>query len=306
MMNSVFSDNLRRLRLAKGFTQEQTAERLGVSPQAISRWECGTTLPDVLMLPAIAELYCVTVDDLFREKAAAYPNHAHRLLAIYEASRDREDFLRADNEFARLLAGSGYTSNDLRACGVLYEIAMQECANRAMKLYDEVISRGPEQDRNTYYRTALQRLYLMSNIGLDAENIAEQEAWLAENRGDPWAHILLLAALYRAGRGKEAYERFRDAVRQFEDVPELYVFGGNICEMLSQYDNAFLFWDRALKLDPTCRDAAYAKARCREELGQTREACELWEKLAVELEEAGFEAEARYPRAMAENCRKKL
>ena len=38
-----FSDNLRRLRLDKKFTQEQAAEALGVSPQSVSRWECGPT-----------------------------------------------------------------------------------------------------------------------------------------------------------------------------------------------------------------------------------------------------------------------
>lgn len=305
-MNSVFSDNLRRLRQAKSYTQEQAAERLGVSPQAVSRWECGTTLPDVLLLPAIAELYCVTVDDLFRVKAAAYRNEAHRLLAVYEASRDREDFLRADNEFTRLLSGGSYVSDDLRAYGVLYEIAMLECANKAMALYDEVIARGPGEDRHTYYRTAIQRLYLRSNIGLDDRNVAEQEEWLEKHGDDPWDHILLLVALYRKGRYEEAYERFQTAVQQFGDVPELYAYGGDICEMRYRYDDAFLFWDRALELDPTCREAAYAKAECREKLGQTREACELWERLAAELEGAGFEAEARYPRARAENCRKKM
>lgn len=304
-MNSVFSDNLRRLRLAKNYTQEQSAEQLGVSPQAVSRWECGTTLPDVLTLPSIAELYCVTVDDLFRKKAAAYPNHAHRLMAIYEASRDREDFLRADNEFARLLAGSSYTSDDLRCYGVLHEIAMQECANKAMALYDQVISRGPEKDHRTYYRTALQRIYLRANIGLEARSVTEQEEWLAGHGSDPWAHILLIASLYLAGRGEEAFARFQAAIQRFGNVPELYVFGGNICKMLNRYDDAFLFWDRALELDPTCRDAAYAKAHCLEGLGQTKEACELWERLAIELEEAGFESEARYPRAKADSCRKK-
>ena len=43
-MNTVFSDNLRRLRRSKGYTQEWAAERLGVSPQSVSRWERGVSL----------------------------------------------------------------------------------------------------------------------------------------------------------------------------------------------------------------------------------------------------------------------
>ena len=49
------SENLRRLRLARGMTQEQAAQHLGVSAQSVSRWETAATMPDVLLLPDIAE-----------------------------------------------------------------------------------------------------------------------------------------------------------------------------------------------------------------------------------------------------------
>ncbi len=41
MNNDHFVKNLRELRLEKGYTQEQLAEKLGVSAQSVSRWECG-------------------------------------------------------------------------------------------------------------------------------------------------------------------------------------------------------------------------------------------------------------------------
>ena len=70
-MNNLFSNNLKKLRLQKNLTQEQVAEVLGVSTQTISRWECNTTCPDIMLLPEIARLYCVTVDDLFKENSSA-------------------------------------------------------------------------------------------------------------------------------------------------------------------------------------------------------------------------------------------
>ena len=76
---NVFSKNLKRFRVAKNMTQEQAAEALGISSQTISRWECNTTLPDVTILPRIAELYCVTIDDLYKQTGMAYDNYAHRL-----------------------------------------------------------------------------------------------------------------------------------------------------------------------------------------------------------------------------------
>lgn len=95
-MTDTIAKNLKRLRSGKNFTQEQVAEALGVSAQTVSRWECGTTLPDVILLPEIARLYCVTVDDLYRETSVAYDNYAHRLGSVFEATRQPEDFLRAD------------------------------------------------------------------------------------------------------------------------------------------------------------------------------------------------------------------
>ena len=74
MKNKEFSKNLRQLRLEKKLTQEQLAGILGVSVQSVSRWECGNTLPDVMLLPEIARLYGVTVDDLYREDASGYPS----------------------------------------------------------------------------------------------------------------------------------------------------------------------------------------------------------------------------------------
>ena len=84
MNQNVFSENMKKFRQAKNFTQEQVAEKLSVSSQTVSRWECGNTLPDVLMLPEIARLYGVLVDDLFKKQSIAYENYAQRLATVYE------------------------------------------------------------------------------------------------------------------------------------------------------------------------------------------------------------------------------
>lgn len=63
-MNFNFGENLKTLRQAKGFTQEQAAELLNVSKQSISRWENNITYPDITFLPILASFYAVTVDAL--------------------------------------------------------------------------------------------------------------------------------------------------------------------------------------------------------------------------------------------------
>lgn len=61
-MTTTIGTNLRKLRLKKGLTQEQVAEVLGVSPQAISRWENDTAYPDITLLPGLAIFYNTSVD----------------------------------------------------------------------------------------------------------------------------------------------------------------------------------------------------------------------------------------------------
>ena len=56
--------NICDLRREKGITQEELAAELGVTAAAVSKWEKGNTLPDVLMLCAIADHFGVTTDEL--------------------------------------------------------------------------------------------------------------------------------------------------------------------------------------------------------------------------------------------------
>ena len=55
---------LAALRRARGMTQQEAAEQLGVSNKTVSKWENGAGLPDITVLPALAELYGVTADDI--------------------------------------------------------------------------------------------------------------------------------------------------------------------------------------------------------------------------------------------------
>lgn len=64
-MNTNLSDSIKRLRKEKNLTQDDIASMLGVSYQAVSRWETGASYPDVELLPALASLFDVSLDTLF-------------------------------------------------------------------------------------------------------------------------------------------------------------------------------------------------------------------------------------------------
>ncbi len=64
-MNLNLGNNIKKHRKEKDMTQEELAEYLGVSPQAVSRWENDTTYPDMELIPAMANLFDIPLDDLF-------------------------------------------------------------------------------------------------------------------------------------------------------------------------------------------------------------------------------------------------
>lgn len=59
---------LSALRRSTGYTQQDVADKLGVSNKTVSCWERDASCPDISMIPAIAELYGVTCDEILRAK----------------------------------------------------------------------------------------------------------------------------------------------------------------------------------------------------------------------------------------------
>ena len=65
-----FSEKLKEIRKKEGISQEQLAERIGVSRQAITKWETGKGLPDVENMVIIAEIFKTTIDELLLDSVA--------------------------------------------------------------------------------------------------------------------------------------------------------------------------------------------------------------------------------------------
>ena len=75
-MNLSIGANIRRIRLERNLTQEEIATHLGISFQAISKWERGDGYPDIELLPALAHYFGISVDELLgvseQEKKSRY------------------------------------------------------------------------------------------------------------------------------------------------------------------------------------------------------------------------------------------
>lgn len=107
-----FGEKIAELRRERGLTQENLAGIIGISSQAISKWENNATMPDIMFLPIIADTLGVTIDELFgiRHKVQKKPIGCEETpMAVYEQmlntmwkSEDNDDFAeRAEAQFSK-------------------------------------------------------------------------------------------------------------------------------------------------------------------------------------------------------------
>ena len=114
------SKKLKELRKKRNITQEQLAGFLEVSPQAVSRWETGVTCPDISNLPRIAELFCITVDDLLGVNETEKRREINAVISECEAEIDKNV---TKNAIPRLRAALGkYPGNDRLLCCLMYAL----------------------------------------------------------------------------------------------------------------------------------------------------------------------------------------
>lgn len=97
-------ETLKELRAAHGYSQEQLAEKLDISRQAIAKWESGAALPELDKLMQLAALYQTTLDELVRGQSACAPLHPKAVQPDAETDELIAFLLRAGE---RTYAGKG-------------------------------------------------------------------------------------------------------------------------------------------------------------------------------------------------------
>lgn len=80
--------NIYSLRKMKNMTQLQLAEKLGVSVQAVSKWENDQCAPDVSLFPAIAEIFKVSIDRIFGYHIKSYDDEVKQIMKEADDSMD--------------------------------------------------------------------------------------------------------------------------------------------------------------------------------------------------------------------------
>lgn len=148
-MSYNFGTTLKTLRQKKDLTQEQLAELLGVSAQAVSKWETNSTYPDISLLPILANFFCVSIDALLSFDVTKKKEEIGAILV-------KTDALVAEGKYAEAVcilrdACVSYPGND----SILYKLAWA--------------LRGTKSDSEENYEEALHLYLKLLEISTDTE-----------------------------------------------------------------------------------------------------------------------------------------
>ena len=193
-------ENLRRLRRAADMTQEQLADKLGVAYQSVSRWENGTTYPDMEFLPVLAGIFGVTVDELIGNDEATRQEDADRFERTWwSIPRSKEGWprkLELAKEYYVKYPQNFEVMHRLGEAIVNNMDALEENLQLLFEIHAKIMSGCTEEE----YRTHMSMWAIMGSplmIGCDIRGIEKDEESM--KKFDKVYNIILTISLIALG-----------------------------------------------------------------------------------------------------------
>lgn len=137
-------NKIKQLRYKAGLTQEQLALKLGISSQSVSKWETSVSMPDITLLPLLAEEFGVSIDELFDLSAEQTLNRIEKRMEQEEELAG--DLFKEYEEFLKTQLSEH--KDDARILGLLAELyhhRMEADAKKVSKFAREAIKLQPEK-----------------------------------------------------------------------------------------------------------------------------------------------------------------
>lgn len=291
-------NQIKALRMRKGVTQEAVAQHFNISAQAISKWECGQSVPDIGMLPGLSAYFGVTIDELFAlsdetrieriqnmiwevrflnpadvenerqfllEKARREPKNKepHCLLAELEIHLAEEHLIRAQEYALEIFEREDGTASGCyflgKAMGGIHVDPRHNNHNALISYYKECLEKYPEK-RMTY-------AHLISQL-IEDHRLAEAQRYCDEMGknfpGDYYVTVHRIKVAIARGDLKAAREMMRTLDEKYPDDWSIQHWIGDLLTLAGEYTAAKTHYRRSIELLSTSRyiDPIDSLAQC--------------------------------------------
>ena len=280
---------IRQLRFKAELTQEQLAERLNVSPQAVSKWENAAAMPDIALLPRLSEVFGVSIDDLFDLTVQQRLNRIESRLDL-ESDLSQDVFLEYEEYLKSLLTSREHGSRATELIAYLYWHRMDAMARNVTRYARDAVRLSPgKKGCQWMLQRAENHAAWDWNIANHSKAIAFYRQLAKDNPDEvlPWEYLLdNLIADHRTQEAEQALARLEALGKVSPVILETYRAGIALARFDAPAADAIV--ERMLKEHP--EDSA-----CLFEAAQYfARKCDY--DRAVACYEASFEKDPRRPR----------
>lgn len=258
-------NKIKQLRYRASLTQEQLANRLGLSPQAISKWENSVTMPDISLLPSLAETFGTSIDELFDLTTEQKYRRIENRMAVQDdlepdLFREYEDFLK------RQIRIGDDSHKATRVLAHLYHHCLESYARKASAYAREAIHRLPEKkDCQWILQKAEGSAPWDWNVANHSKVIAFYKQVIADDHNEPKTplpYMYLIDNLIADHRTKEA----KECLMIFASLPAhrpfmVPVYEAAIALSAFDEDKADSIIEKALKDFPEEKDLLFEAAQ---------------------------------------------
>lgn len=226
-------NKIKVLRKEKGVTQEELASSVGVSFQAVSKWENNIALPDITLLPILAEYFGVSMDELFdfslREAEAEITK------IVYEAAKFRE----CDPAKSRHILEEGmkkHPGNDILLNNLLYVINYNDNPDETIRIASTLTEKAEDEVKYDALRF-LAYAYKAKGDLKSAEAAIEQIPEIYFTKLTEIAYLLEGKPKFDAAE-KQKWISFEHLLQMIWKEAEYYESNGDIDKAVSETERA--------------------------------------------------------------------
>lgn len=250
-------NHIKALRQQRGVTQETLAAALGVSAQAVSKWENQAAAPDIQLLPAISTYFGVTIDELF---ALSDETRMERIQNMLWDERDLDSAV-VEREAAFLLDKARREPENYRAYSLLAELENHRadtCRRRAAEYAKLSISRHADNMAAfwelAYSKSLVSPYYELADSHREIIDYLKEFIDQNPTAASGSAHQWLIEALLWDYRFKEAME-VCEKMGEVDHTCLVPYFRGLIIWKSGDRDGALKIWEQMVKDCPEEDDA---------------------------------------------------